>query len=312
MTQIEQVADRLAAYVNGFVENPESLIVDLSDLWAWTTNNSLYSWYSLPDDVAYKSLPAWRGKFGKDTVCFACPGMALFIEWISPKINNAEQRDYYKGLFYKGYIEGLNDFEHQYNMRCGDDLAPILENKRCVLFGYYSEIRAKYKNCKGFSADVIEKMGYNSALMLSVAHKLRVMDKALSATQRSQTQSESEHFSVQWSYEQANRILEALQNEGFISTNTTIEVFYYRMTGRGKASDNKIEWVKRGKRRKKDISKSGLLDFVYLAQGKECDAPTRIFPRIFQINKLCDTTYTRFKADVGSEYRIELEEIIKS
>ena len=43
MTQIEQVADRLAAYVNGFVENPESLIVDLSDLWAWTTNNSLYS-----------------------------------------------------------------------------------------------------------------------------------------------------------------------------------------------------------------------------------------------------------------------------
>lgn len=37
MTQIEQVADRLAAYVNGFVENPESLIVDLSDLWAWTT-----------------------------------------------------------------------------------------------------------------------------------------------------------------------------------------------------------------------------------------------------------------------------------
>ena len=93
---------------------------------------------------------------------------------------------------------------------------------------------------------------------------------------------------------------------------TTIEVFYYRMTGRGKASDNKIEWVKRGKRRKKDISKSGLLDFVYLAQGKECDAPTRIFPRIFQINKLCDTTYTRFKADVGSEYRIELEGIMKS
>ena len=190
MTQIEQVAKRLAAHVDGFVENPESLIVDLSDLWAWTTNNSLYSWYSLPDDVAYKSLPAWRGKFGKDTVCFACPGMALFIEWICPKINNAEQRDYYKGLFYKGYIEGLNDFEHQYNMRCGDDLAPILENKRCVLFGYYSETRAKYKNCKGFSADVIEKMGYNSALMLSVAHKLRVMDKALSATQRSQTQSE--------------------------------------------------------------------------------------------------------------------------
>ena len=123
---------------------------------------------------------------------------------------------------------------------------------------------------------------------------------------------EHAHFSVQWSYEQANRILEALQNVGFISTNTTIEVIYYWMTGRGKASDNKIEWVKRGKRRKKDISKSGLLDFVYLAQGKECDAPTRIFPRIFQINKLCDTTYTRFKADVGSEYRIELEGIMKS
>ena len=32
---------------------------------------------------------------------------------------------------------------------------------------------------------------------------------------------EHAHFSVQWSYEQANRILEALQNEGFISTNTT-------------------------------------------------------------------------------------------
>ncbi len=126
------------------------------------------------------------------------------------------------------------------------------------MFGYYSEIRAKYKNCKGFSADVIEKMGYNSALMLSVAHKLRLMDKALTAIGVSQTlvtaptgAQEPAHFSVQWSYEQTNHILAALQEHGFVSYGTTIETFYYRMTGNCAPTSNKIEWVKKGKKRKK-------------------------------------------------------------
>mgnify|MGYP000845890732 CR=1 FL=1 len=316
MTQIEQVADRLAAYVNGFVENPESLIVDLSDLWAWTTNNSLYSWYSLPDDVAYKSLPAWRGKFGKDTVCFACPGMALFIEWIYPKINNAEQRDYYKGLFYKGYIEGLNDFEHQYNMRCGDDLAPILENKRCILFGYYSEIRAKYKNCKGFSADVIEKMGYNSALMLSAAYKLRLMDKALTAIGASQTivtaptgVQKPAHFSVNKSYVEIQHVLTALQERGFVSYGTTIETFYYRMTGNCAPTSNKIEWVKKGKKRKKDISKSSLVYFLKTFANYNVDQTLDCRNRIDEIFgiSLPTSTITRIS---NCEYKTEIDDIV--
>lgn len=319
MTQIEQVAGRLAAYVNGFVENPGSLIVDLSDLWAWTTNNSLYSWYSLPDDVAYKSLPAWRGKFGKDTICFACPGMALFIEWICPKINNAEQRDYYKGLFYKGYIEGLNDFEHQYNMRCGDYFAPILENKRCVLFGYYSEIRAKYKNCKGFSADVIEKMGYNSALMLSTAHKLRLMDEALTAIGASQTTvtaptgvQKPAHFSVNKSYGEIQQILTALQEQGFVSYNTTIETFYYRMTGNGAPTSNKIEWVRTGKKNRSLISKRSLVYFVEttanyrVSKAKDCTNRIEdIFGLSLSSSTINSTAVCEYKAEIDNLLRLK-------
>lgn len=318
MTQIKQVADRLAAYVNGFVKNPESLVVDLSDLWAWTINNSSYSWYLLPDDVAYKSLPAWRGDFGKDTVCFACPGMALFIEWICPKINNAEQRDYYKGLFYKGYIEGLNDFEHQYNMRCGDDLAPELNNKRAVLFGYYSELRGQYKNIIGFSADVIEKMGYNSALMLSAAHKLRLMDEALTTIGASQTTvtvptgvQKPAHFSVNKSYVEIQQILTALQEQGFVSYDTTVETFYYRMTGNGAPTSNKIEWVKKGKRRKKDISKSGLVYFLKTFANYNVDQTSdcrNMIEEIFGIS-LPASIITRTS---NCEYKTEIDNIVSA
>ena len=319
MTQIEQVADRLAAYVNGFVENPESLVVDLSDLWAWTTNNSSYSWYLLPDDVAYKSLPVWRGDFGKDTVCFACPGMALFIEWIYPKINNTEQRDYYKGLFYKGYIEGLNDFEHQYNMRCGDDLAPELNNKRAVLFGYYSELRGQYKNIIGFSADVIEKMGYNSALMLSAAHKLRLMDEALTAIGASQTMvtaptgvQKPAHFSVNKSYGEIQQILTALQEQGFVSYDTTIETFYYRMTGNGAPTSNKIEWVKKGKKNNSPISKRSLVYFIEtianyrVSKAKNCtNRIDDIFGLSLSSSTINSTAVCEYKAEIDNLLRLK-------
>lgn len=69
-----------------------------------------------------------------------------------------------------------------------------------------------------------------------------------------------EHFSARWSYEQANRILKALQNEGFISTNTTIDVFYYRMTGNGRANRGRICWVRTAKN--KAINLVSLIDFI--------------------------------------------------
>ncbi len=177
----DKIASEIAQSVNAKVQTPNKMIVDLSALSDWM-NIPMYDWYKLPDDEAYKSLPAFRYKFEKYTACFPCAGMALFVELICPKIKDATQRDYYKDSFCRGYEQGLVDFENQYNMRCSNDMAPTLIEKKAILFSYYSELREQYRNTIGFSADLIEKMGYNSGLMFSVAHKLRLMDKALAAT----------------------------------------------------------------------------------------------------------------------------------
>lgn len=134
----------------------------------------------------------------------------------------------------------------------------------------------------------------------------------LGVANNTELKSDYAHFSVSKSYEEMQRILTALQQQGFISANTTIKTFYYRMTGQGTPTSDKIEWIKKGKRRKSDINKSGLLDFVFLMQGKECETPTKSFPDIFSIDRLSNTTYQRFNIDTGSEYRTELEKIIKA
>lgn len=280
--QTEQTVAQLAdKYVNPFAGTPEKMIVDLSALEEWAINTSLYDWFGLPDDEAYKTLPALHGKFNEDTVCYACKAMALFIELICPEIKDGTQRDYYKGLFYKGYVDGLNAFGHEYEIRCSDDLAPTLADKRAGLFVYYSELRAKYKNTIGFSADVIEKMGHNSALMLSAAHKLRLMDKyptAIEIQRQTPPVTKVIHFSAGWSYEQSRRILEALQKGGFISSATTVEAFYYRMTGNGPAVSDRLNWIRKAKN--KAINLAALVDFVVSA-GVDLELALRQIGSVF-------------------------------
>lgn len=70
------------------------------------------------------------------------------------------------------------------------------------------------------------------------------------------------HFNTTMTYQQAQSMLVALQQNGFIDTSTTAGTFYYRMTGKGTPSNEQIKWVKLGKRRKRDISKSSLVYFL--------------------------------------------------
>ena len=77
------------------------------------------------------------------------------------------------------------------------------------------------------------------------------------------------HFSVNKSYDEMQRILTALQQQGFISADTTIETFYYRMTGNSKPVQKRICWVKKAKN--KVISLTSLIDFL-VTIGVELDS----------------------------------------
>lgn len=56
------------------------------------------------------------------------------------------------------------------------------------------------------------------------------------------------------------RILTALQQQGFISADTDIGTFYYRMTGNSKPVQKRICWAKKTKN--KAISLISLVDFL--------------------------------------------------
>lgn len=71
---------------------------------------------------------------------------------------------------------------------------------------------------------------------------------------------QSVHFSVNKSYDEMQRILTALQQQGFVSANTETKVFYYRMTGNGEPVQGHICWVKKAKN--KSISLTSLIDFL--------------------------------------------------
>lgn len=90
--------------------------------------------------------------------------------------------------------------------------------------------------------------------------------------------SDNSHFSVNKSYEEMQRILTALQQQRFISTNTTIETFYYRMTGNGAPVNGKIEWIKKG--RNNQINVISLVDFVSIFNVPTEEA-LKIIPNIF-------------------------------
>ncbi len=119
------------------------------------------------------------------------------------------------------------------------------------------------------------------------------------------------HFSVKKSYEKIQRILTALQKQGFVSTDTTIDTFYYRMTGEGIPTRNKIEWIKRGKKRKSDISKSSLVYFLKIFASYDVDQTSDCRNRIEEIFgiSLSASTITRSS---NCEYKTEIDNIVNA
>ena len=142
------------------------------------------------------------------------------------------------------------------------------------------------------------------------------MDKALTAIGASQTiviaptgVQKPAHFSVNKSYGEIQHVLTALQERGFVSYGTTIETFYYRMTGDGMPMSNKIEWVKKGKKRKKDISKSSLVYFLKTFANYNVDQTLDCRNRIDEIFgiSLPTSTITRIS---NCEYKTEIDDIV--
>ena len=119
------------------------------------------------------------------------------------------------------------------------------------------------------------------------------------------------HFSVKKSYEKIQRILIALQQQGFVSTDTTVETFYYWMTGEGIPTRNKIEWIKKGKKRKSNISKSSLVYFLKIFASYDVDQTSDCRNRIEEIFgiSLSASTITRSS---NCEYKTEIDNIVNA
>lgn len=68
------------------------------------------------------------------------------------------------------------------------------------------------------------------------------------------------HFTIEKNFDEMQRILTTLQQQGFVSANTEIKAFYYRMTGNGEPVQGRICWIKKAKN--KAISLTSLIDFL--------------------------------------------------
>lgn len=118
------------------------------------------------------------------------------------------------------------------------------------------------------------------------------------------------HFSVNKPYKEMQRILTALQHQGFVSEETTIATFYYRMTGNGAPTTDKVEWIKKGKRRKSEISKSSLVYFLKKIANYDVNQTTYCanqMRNVFDIS-LPASTITRPST---CEYKEEIDDIIE-
>lgn len=122
---------------------------------------------------------------------------------------------------------------------------------------------------------------------------------------------QSTHFSVNKSYEEMQRILAALQKQGFISADTTIGTFYYRMTGMGAPTNDKVKWIRKGKKRRNDISKSGLVYFLKTFANYNVDQTSDCNNKIQEIfgMSLPSSTITRSST---CEYKAEIDNIVES
>lgn len=150
---------------------------------------------------------------------------------------------------------------------------------------------------------------------ISGIHQIRdsikqMFNKYLEMVREIPQESKPIHFSVSKSYEDMQRILTALQQQGFISTNTTIETFYYRMTGQGTPTSNKIEWIKKGKKNNSSISKRSLVYFVEtivnfrVSKAKDC---TNRIEDIFGLSLSSST----INSTAVCEYKAEIDNIVE-
>lgn len=106
------------------------------------------------------------------------------------------------------------------------------------------------------------------------------------------------------------RILMALQQQGFVSAGTTIATFYFRMTGMGVSTNDKVEWIKKGKKRKSDISKSSLVYFLKIFANYNVDQTSDCNNKIQEIFGMSLPTSTITRSST-CEYKTEIDNIVE-
>lgn len=118
------------------------------------------------------------------------------------------------------------------------------------------------------------------------------------------------HFSVNKSYDEMQRILTALQQQGFVSNDTDVSTFYYRMTGQGTPMSNKIGWIKKGKKNNSSISKRSLVYFVETIANcrvSKAKDSRNLIENIFGLSLSSST----INSTAVCEYKTELDRILQ-
>ena len=135
-------------------------------------------------------------------------------------------------------------------------------------------------------------------------------DGSVDANVQTAPNAQNAHFSVNKSYDEMQRILMALQQQGFVSAGTTIATFYFRMTGMGVSTNDKVEWIKKGKKRKSDISKSSLVYFLKIFANYNVDQTSDCNNKIQEIFGMSLPTSTITRSST-CEYKTEIDNIVE-
>lgn len=135
-------------------------------------------------------------------------------------------------------------------------------------------------------------------------------DGSVDANVQTAPNAQNAHFSVNKSYDEMQRILMALQQQGFVSADTTIATFYFRMTGMGVSTNDKVEWIKKGKKRKSDISKSSLVYFLKIFANYNVDQTSDCNNKIQEIFGMSLPTSTITRSST-CEYKTEIDNIVE-
>lgn len=258
----------------------------------------------------YKTLPSpdkvgYRGRFpdvlqyvlSQPIISYRDIGVELW--GLSPNIDELEK---YVQIFKTKLNNAVTWLPQRYSLSDVRNTPYTNIVKKAQVDGFLSEKDAEY-------------ILVNVCKTISGIHQIRdsiklMFDEYLKMVRKTPQESKPIHFSVAKSYEEMQRILTALQQQGFVSTNTTIETFYYRMTGQGAPTSNKIEWVKKGKKISSSISKSSLVYFVEtianyrVSKAKDC---TNRMKDIFGLSLSSST----INSTAVCEYKAEIDNIVE-